>query len=327
MGKAVEFVKKKGGGLREASRRFNVPVETLRRRVLGVVEEGSKPGPATVLTENEEQRLVSYIVEMADKGFGLSRDDIRSTAYRMAEACGRQHPFKNEMAGRAWLDGFFKRHPHLTLRKPQPLSYSRAVSANLDTINDYFAKLAALYARLNILTKPMQIYNMDECGISVVHTPGKVVTELGRKNVWAISSAEKGKNHTLLCCVSASGQALPPFMIFPRKRMSDKLKVGSLPGTFFSCSDNGWVTHELYLEWFRFFLANIPPTRPVLLIEDGHSSHISMEVIELARCNNIHLLCLPYTHLLQPLDVGVCKSLKSTTPKHVSITFRLILER
>ena len=109
------------------------------------MEEGSKPGPATVLTENEEQRLVSYIVEMADMGFGLSRDDIRSTAYRMAEACGRQHPFKNEMAGRAW---FFKRHPHLMLRKPQPLSYSRAVSANLDTINDYFAKLAALYARL-----------------------------------------------------------------------------------------------------------------------------------------------------------------------------------
>jgi hypothetical protein len=49
-----------------------------------------------------------------------------------------------------------------------------------------------------------------------------VVTELGRKTVWAISSAEKGETHTLLCCVSASGQALPPFMTFPRKRMSDK---------------------------------------------------------------------------------------------------------
>ena len=44
IGKAVAFVKKEGGGLREASRPFNVPVETLRRRVLGVVEEGSKPG-------------------------------------------------------------------------------------------------------------------------------------------------------------------------------------------------------------------------------------------------------------------------------------------
>ena len=56
---------------------------------------------------------------------------------------------------------------------------------------------------------------MVECGMFDVHTPGKVVTELGFKNVWAISLAEKGKTHTLLCCVSASGQALLPFMIIP----------------------------------------------------------------------------------------------------------------
>ena len=315
--KAVEYVQEGGGGLREAARLYGVPHETLRRRVSGQVEEGCRPGPCTVLTKSEELRLAKYVVDMADMGFGLSRNDIRSAAYKVAEACGKPHPFHDEMAGRAWLDGFFKRHPNLTLRKPQPLSYNRAVSANVDTISDYFAKIGAIYARLNILTKPMQIYNMDECGISVVHTPGKIVTELGRKTVWAISSAEKGKTHTSLCCASASGQALPPFMIYPRKRMSEKLKEGCVPGTQFACSDSGWVTHDLYLQWFKFFIASIPPARPVLLIEDGHASHISVEVIELARRNNIHLLCLPShtTHLLQPLDVGVFKSLKSNYSK------------
>ena len=74
---------------------------------------------------------------------------------------------------------------------------------------------------------------------------------------------------------------------------------------------------DLYLEQFKFFIANIPPTRPVLLIEDGHASHISIEVIELAQSNDIHLLCLPShtTHLLQALDVGVFKSLKSHKSK------------
>ena len=317
MSRAVKYVREGKGGLREAARLHRVPHETLRRRIMGVVEEGCKPGPCTVLTKDEEQRLARYVVDMADMGFGLSRDDIRSTAYKIAETCGRAHPFHNEMAGRAWLDGFFRRHPNLTVRKPQSLSYNRAVSANIDTINDYFAKIGALYARLNILTKPMQIYNMDECGISIVHTPGKVVTELGRKTVWTITSAEKGKTHTLLCCVSASGHALPPFMIFPRKRMSDKLKAGCVPGTYFACSISGWVTKELYLEWYKFFIDNIPPTRPVLLIEDGHASHVAIEVIELARSNGIHLLCLPShtTHLLQPLDVGVFKSLKSNYSK------------
>ena len=53
-----------------------------------------------------------------------------------------------------------------------------------------------------------------------------------------------------------------------------------------------------------FFLENIPPVRPVHVIEDGHATHIS---IELAHANNVHLLCLPAhtTHILQPLDVNV----------------------
>jgi len=66
-----------------------------------------------------------------------------------------------------------------------------------------------------------------------------------------------------------------------------------------------------------FFSKNIPPIRPVLLIHDGHASHISIEAIEFARTNNIHILCLPAhtTHVLQPLDVGVFKSFKSNFSK------------
>ena len=303
----------KGTNLRESAKLHNVPVETLRRRIIGDVDNDCKPGPATVLTKDEEAKLVEYIVSMADMGFGLTKEDIRRLAFRIADSSGRAHPFHDGMAGRAWLTGFMVRHPNLTARTAQPLSYSCAKCANVETVYNYFAKLGAAYARLNLLAKPMQIFNVDEVGISVVHKPGKVITEVGRKNVWSITSSEKGRNHTILCCVSASGFALPPFMIYPRKRMNEKLKSGALPGTCFHCSDNGWITQDLYIRWFEFFLANIPPARPVLLIEDGHSSHISIEVIEMAHANDIHLLCLPShtTHILQPLDVGVFKSFKS----------------
>ena len=102
-------------------------------------------------------------------------------------------------------------------------------------------------------------------------------------------------------------------MMYPRKRITLALKEGAYPGTSFNCSDNGWITKKHYIEWFDFFLKTIPPTKPVLLIEDGHSSHVSIEVIKLVRKNNVHLLCLPShtTHLLQALDVGIFKSLKS----------------
>ena len=47
--------------------------------------------------------------------------------------------------------------------------------------------------------------------------------------------------------------------------------------------------------------------RKILLIFDGHGSHITDKMIELAIKNNIELFCLPphTTHKLQPLDVGV----------------------
>ena len=101
-------------------------------------------------------------------------------------------------------------------------------------------------------------------------------------------------------------------IIFPRVRIPESFKINAPPGSILAGQKKGWVTRDLYLEWFKFFIQQIPPARPVLLIQDGHSSHISLELIEVARKNDIHLLCLPAhtTHVLQPLDVGVFSSFK-----------------
>ncbi len=160
----------------------------------------------------------------------------------------------------------------------------------------------------------MQIFNCDETGVSIVFKPKKVVAELGKRNVYSVSSAERGKTHTILSCVSATGFVVPPMMVYPRKTcVPDKLKEGAFPNTVFRSSENGWINKDLFVEWFRFFLKSIPPSRPILLIQDGHGSHVSIELIEIARENNVSLLCLPShtSHILQPLDVGVFKSFKS----------------
>ena len=94
--------------------------------------------------------------------------------------------------------------------------------------------------------------------------------------------------------------------------MPDKLKEGAIPGTLFKSIESGWVNSELFIEWFKFFLKQIPPVHPVLLLQDGHASHISIKLIKLAKENDIHFLCLPShsTLISQPLDVGVFKSFK-----------------
>ena len=311
---AVDCIQSGNKGLREASRLYNVPVETLRRRVTGEVEMGCRPGPSTILSKEQEDKLCSYLIRMSEMGFGLTREDVLHLAFAIAEKCELKHHFKDGKAGRGWYDGFLTRHPNLTLRKPQPLSYCRAVCASKDTIEELFGKLGALYGRLNLITKPAQVFNVDETGVTVVHKPGKVIAELHHSNVYAITSGEKGKNHTIVSCVSAAGFVLPPYMVYPRKKsVPDRLREGALPGTRFANTESGWIDQQVYLEWFEFFCSSIPPARPVLLIQDGHSSHISIDLIELARGSGIYLLCLPShtTHILQPLDVGVFKSFKS----------------
>ena len=58
--------------LREMSR---LPLETLRRRVNGTVMLGCKPGPATILTDEEDP--LCYQIEISDMGYGLTKEDVQ----------------------------------------------------------------------------------------------------------------------------------------------------------------------------------------------------------------------------------------------------------
>ena len=312
-----------GMPIRESARNYNVPASTLFRRVRGIVVMGCKPGPNPVLSTPIEDKLSNYLVEMADMGFGFSRQEVMRLAFQIADKSGIKYPFKNGAAGHKWFAAFRSRHPNLTLRKPESLSYVRAKAVNPVTIQDFFAKLGAMYACLNLLSKPMQVYNVDESGLNITQHKGKVIADVKRRGVHRVVASEKGRNHTIVACGSASGYILPPMIIFPRVRVSEALKVSAPLGSMIAAQKKGWITGELYLKWFRFFLEQIPPARPVLLIQDGCSSHISIELIELAKENDVHLLCLPShtTHVLQPLDVGVFSSFKH----HVGLALNMLV--
>ena len=67
---------------------------SLRRRVTGKVELDCRPGPATVLTVEQEERLSHYLIEMSEIGFGLTREDIMHLAFLIAEKFNPEHPFR-----------------------------------------------------------------------------------------------------------------------------------------------------------------------------------------------------------------------------------------
>jgi hypothetical protein len=69
----------------------------------------------------------------------------------------------------------------------------------------------------------------------------------------------------------------------------------------------GVDTEKDFFQWFLHFIKHTKLTKeePVILVLDGHYSHTSnLEVIALARENNVDIICLPphCSHKMQPLD-------------------------
>ena len=113
---------------------------------------------------------------------------------------------------------------------------------------------------------------------------------------------------TIIYCASAAGVVIPPFVIFKGQQ---KLKLMSAreayPQAFFTSSNTGQVTEEIFLWWFRdHFLKVIPHTgnRPLVLLISQPCVNISLQMYQLAKEERVIFISIPsgVSHLLQPLD-------------------------
>ena len=72
---------------------------------------------------------------------------------------------------------------------------------------------------------------------------------------------------------------------------------------------------ELFKKWVekQFLPQTHHLPRPLLLILDGHESHMNIEMVDLLVENDVHLYCLPLhtTNILQPCDVAIFSLLKT----------------
>lgn len=313
MVRAIDAVRKKEMGWVRASKTFNVPATTLRRRV----ENKNKVATNTkkhlgrhqnVLNEEAEKAIVANILELESRFFGLTSNDVCVLAYKVAEKMKLCHPFNRQkkMAGKSWLRGFRQRNPEISLRLPEATSLARAEAFNKAQIEKYFTRLENVVEQYSIGN--MMIFNMDESALTTVQVPAKVFARKGKKQVGAVTSAERGIHTTVVACVSSGGTYVPPAIIFPRKKYNALLYDAAPIGTLRLYNESGYMTGELFFKWMQHFVSFVRPTpeKKALLILDGHVSHKNLEALQFAKDNSVVLFCLPAhcTHRLQPLDVA-----------------------
>lgn len=234
----------------------------------------------------------------------------------MVKTLGIRTPFRNGQPGKDWFIGLKRRHPDFVTRKPEATSTPRLNSLNHLVMQDYFSKLGDTLAKLQSETKVHAIWNMDETNFRLEHAPTMVCARKGSKVLPARTATSK-ESVSVVATVNAAGQYMPPMIIIKGKtyRSRNSWNVQDSPSrTHWAYQKNAYMTEALGVEWFeKVFLQYCGLARPQVLILDGHGSHTTLEMIEIARANNIQLVALPphSTHLLQPLDRGVFKSLKT----------------
>ena len=316
---AMEAVSQ-GTAVSTATKTFNVPRKTLDDRVKGMVKHGTKPGPDTVLNEEEEAALMSYLVYMAQRGFPLTRTMTMAFAWAIAKRAGNAERFNPDLGpGKHWWSNFCKRHPRLTLRKSDKLNRTCAECLNPEVVEEYFDLLDKVLTDSNRKNAPRQIYNCDETFLSLDATREKVVTLKNSKNVYAHSHGTT-EHISMLCAASAAGFPLPPMIIYPKAYLGGTYTFAGPDDALYGKSESGYVDSELFIKWMeKIFLKFAVPERPIILFIDGHKSHVTLDVVDMARNNDVILFCLPphTTHALQPLDVAVFKSFKNHFSKAV----------
>ena len=304
---AVNAVKNSELSIREASSVYGVPKSTLERhKNKKVLTPGCLGRFRPVLNAEFEKELVDYCVAMQNRLFGLTVRDLRSMAFQLAEKNHLDHGFDSEkqLAGKDWAAGFLRRNPEISLRTPEPTSIGRAVGFNVVQVGRFYDLLEKAYSDYGF--DRAHVWNVDETGLTCVHTPGKIIGKKGQCQIGKITSGEKGRTVTAVCAYNAEGTFIPPMVIFPRAKMNQRLIHDAPLGTIGAASKNGWIDSSLFLQWFEHFVKRVKPSTdyPHLILLDGHVSHKSLPLIEAARSHGVTLLCFPphTTHALQPLD-------------------------
>ena len=153
-------------GFRTLAKRYKVNYGTLRNRTKK--RTGSRGAP-TIFTRQEEEVIANLLIEVSECGWPMDGPEIRKAIFEIADRSNSQWRNAHEeqtMAGRAWFSAFRARHPNITRKRTEKLSYARAIGFNIKAVGSFYIELKGLLDRFPDLTAE-DINNSDESGFQM----------------------------------------------------------------------------------------------------------------------------------------------------------------
>lgn len=155
---------------------------------------------------------------MADHGFPVTGAVVKVLAIGIIKESGRGDSttvnLEKGPSDVCW-SRFKARHPELTSRTADSLDRARVHGATPEAIEGFFKLYEALYICHSLEDKPHLVFNCDETGFGdKPRSREKVLCQIGRKHVYQQQQTTR-EHITVHCCVSAAGESIPPFIIYP----------------------------------------------------------------------------------------------------------------
>lgn len=169
----------------------------------------------------------------------------------------------------------------------------------------------------DILEDPSRIFNLDESGFRTNPESGLVLGPVNYQNFYVVKDGSEKESITTLVTVNAADDILPPVVVFPYVRIPMEIARNCNPEWALGRSPSGWMTGQTFFcfigNTFIPWLKSKNVKKPVLLLIDGHKSHLTLNVCRLCKANGTILYALlpNATHIIQPLDFSVFRALKA----------------
>lgn len=311
-----------GMSYRLVERTYGVPRSTLCRKVANKETTKADFKWCSVLSQQEEADIYEWIIRCAETGHPRSSRQILRQVQKVAENPNvvRANKFPNGTPSLTWLSRFIARYGGLHKKKLKFISLATA-SLTESGIRHYHARVSQYLMKkglYSILFHPHRVANADETYLNfTTRFTNGYVSKSQAQGTTAVKYDQK-VHLTVMFTALATGELLPPQIIYPYERMRADIKK-NFPSKdiILSKTKTGYMNELCFLEYLQQvvvpYLDEDENRRPFILVVDKHSSHFSLSICEFCQLHQIELLTLypNATHLLQPLDKEVFSHLKS----------------
>ncbi|KAJ3453843.1 hypothetical protein MRS44_018475 [Fusarium solani] len=227
--------------IRDAASRFKGASPATVQRLVKLLE-----------TEDEEEAIVAFIIWMERSGFPASRPEIEDAANilllrRNAEA---------SPVSRMWYIRFRDDHPELqqSLLKAVEKSRESWEAGGIANLKQWFKQLTEAIRKYRI--NASECWNTDQAGIriGILKESIKVlIVRTRRQTRKQVLSPSNRETCTLIGTGSASGDTIPPWLVFKAFPTLDWAYIDADPQMRFTKSETAFSNGEITLEWAIHF--------------------------------------------------------------------------